>query len=73
MTATTPVAALEIGKAALEPIFNAEPALVERFSAMLEKRQAEVDQIYGAGHWNLFGLTRADLASTMRTFFGGGI
>lgn len=73
VTAITPIVAIEIGQPAIGPLFDAEPKLVERFAAIMERRQAEVDRIYGAGHWNLFGLTREDLATTMRTLFGGGI
>ena len=49
VTATTDVIALEVTKAALEPILDGSPALVERFAAMLKARQAELDQAYGAG------------------------
>jgi CRP-like cAMP-binding protein len=73
VTARTALEAVEIDKAAIEPLFDAEPKLVERFAGSVARRQAEVDRIYGAGHRNLFGLTRTDLTDAMRTFFGGGI
>jgi CRP-like cAMP-binding protein len=73
VTARSPLTAVEIDKAAIEPLFDAEPRLVERFADSVQRRQAEVDRIYGAGHRNLFGLTRSDLTDAMRTFFGGGI
>jgi len=71
VTALSPVVALEIPKSALEPILDASPVLIEHFAAMLEKRQGELDRLYGAGFWNLFGLPRNDLVLVMRSFFGG--
>jgi CRP-like cAMP-binding protein len=73
VTARSPLTAVEIDKAAIEPLFDAEPKLVERFADSIARRQSEVDRIYGAGHRNLFGLTRTDISDAMRTFFGGGI
>jgi len=73
VTARSPVTAIEIGKAAIEPLFDAEPRLVERFADSVARRQADVDRIYGAEHRNLFGLTRTDLSDAMRSFFGGGL
>ncbi|MBN8995242.1 MAG: cyclic nucleotide-binding domain-containing protein [Rhizobiales bacterium] len=73
VTARSALTAIEVDKAAIEPLFDAEPKLVERFADSVQRRQAEVDRIYGAGHGNLFGLTRTDLGDAMRTFFGGGI
>jgi CRP-like cAMP-binding protein len=73
VTARAPLTAVEIDKAAIEPLFDAEPKLVERFAESVQRRQAEVDRIYGAEHRNLFGLTRSDLTEAMRTFFGVGI
>ena len=70
VTAVTAVTTLEVTKAAIEPILNAAPALVERFAAMLERRQAELDGLYGKGKWSLFGLTRHDLVMAMQAFFG---
>lgn len=71
VTAVTPVTALEVTKAAIEPILTAAPALVERFAAILERRQAELDRLYGQGKWSLFGLTQRDLVMAMQAFFSG--
>jgi len=73
VTAVGPVTVLEVTKAAIEPILNDEPQLVERFATMLERRRAELDRIYGAGSWSLFGLTQRDLLVAMQAFFAGGI
>ena len=73
VTAATPVVVLEVSKAAIEPILNDAPALVERFAAMLERRQAELDGLYGRGKWSLFGLTQRDLVMAMQAFFSGTI
>jgi CRP-like cAMP-binding protein len=71
VTAMTSVVALQIGKAALQPILDASPVLYERFATMLEKRQHELDRVYGHGFWSLFGLPRDELTLVMRSFFGG--
>jgi CRP-like cAMP-binding protein len=73
VTAVTPVEALEITKAALEPILAASPSLVERFGVMLEKRQKELDRLYGSGRLAAFGLQGANFSSLIRGFFGGTI
>jgi CRP-like cAMP-binding protein len=69
VTAASPVAALEIGKAAIAPLLRAEPALFDRFASMLEKRQRELDKIYGQGLWLFYGPPRANLAAVIRTYF----
>jgi CRP-like cAMP-binding protein len=71
VTAVSPVVALDVTKAAIEPILNAAPELVERFAVMLERRQAEIDRAYGKGKWSVFGLTRNDLVMAMQAFYGG--
>ncbi|MEO8668561.1 MAG: cyclic nucleotide-binding domain-containing protein [Bauldia sp.] len=71
VVAVTEVTAIEIPKSALQPILNSSPILYEHFAAMLEKRQKELDRIYGGGFWNLFGLPADELTLVMRSFFGG--
>ena len=70
--ATEPVTAIEIAKPALEPILAAAPALVDRFAAMLDRRQAELDRVYG-GRWNLFGLGTFDTRILIQGFFFGAV
>ncbi len=68
VTATTDVVALEVTRAALEPILIASPALVERFATMLRARQAELDHAYEHGSMSgMFGV--ADFAGLIRGFF----
>ena len=71
--AISPVTTLEVTKAAIEPILNAAPELVQRFAAVLERRRAELDRLYGQGKWSLFGLTQQDLIMAMQAFFSGGM
>jgi CRP-like cAMP-binding protein len=73
VTAVGAVTTLEVTKAAIEPILNAAPELVERFAAVLERRRAELDRLYGQGKWSLFGLTQQDLIMAMQAFFSGGM
>ncbi len=69
VTASSDVTAVEVTRAALEPILAGSPALVERFAEMLTARQAELDHAYGAG--GLGGLLAGrDLAGMIRGFFG---
>lgn len=73
VTATSPVSALEIPKPALQPLIDDSPVLCEHFAMMLDKRQQELDRIYGSGFWSIFGMPRSQLSNVMRTFFGGGV
>ena len=63
--------ALEVSDAALAPIVAASPDLVDRFAAVLKKRQAELDRAYGAGAFSL--LDQGAFASLIRGFFGRNI
>lgn len=71
VTAQAPVVALEIDRSAIQPLLDAEPALFDRFAAMLEKRQTELDELYGPGMWPFYGPRRANLASIVRSYFSG--
>jgi CRP-like cAMP-binding protein len=71
VTAQAPVVALEIDRSAIEPLLEAEPALFDRFAAMLEKRQTELDELYGPGIWPFYGPRRANLATVIRSYFSG--
>jgi CRP-like cAMP-binding protein len=68
--AQTPVVALKIDRSAMSPLLDAEPALSERFAAMLEKRRIELDRLYGPGLWPFSGRQGRDLASIIRSCFG---
>jgi CRP-like cAMP-binding protein len=70
VVAVTEVTAIEIPKSALQPILKSSPALYEHFAAMLEKRQKELDRLYGGGFWKLFGLPADEMTLVMRSFFG---
>ena len=69
VTAIGPVVALEIDRATLEPILAASPALHDRFATMIDMRRSELDRIYGHGFWTLYGVTRDQIASAIRSFF----
>lgn len=69
VTADKPVVALEIDRSALRALLLAEPALFDRFAAILEKRQTQLDKLYGSGLWSLYGPPRANLATIIRTYF----
>jgi CRP-like cAMP-binding protein len=69
VTAASPVVALEIDKTSIARLLRAEPALFDRFATMLEKRQKELDKLYGQGLWLFYGPPRANLASLIRTYF----
>lgn len=73
VTATEPLTAIEITREALAPSFAASPELVDRFAAILERRQAELDRLYGAGRISLFGAGTGDFGGLIRGFFGGAI
>lgn len=71
VTATTPLETLEISKPALAHVLEHSPSLVDRFVEMLNRRQRELDKIVGGNPWGMLRLGRGELASMIRSFFGG--
>jgi len=70
VTALMPVSAYRIGKEQLQPILDRRPVLYDRFAAMIERRKAELEQIYGPGIDRTFLASRAHFVAAMRSFFG---
>lgn len=70
VTALMPVSAYRIGKDQLQPILDRRPILYERFAAMVEKRKADLEQVYGPGLDKAFLTSRAQFVAAMRAFFG---
>lgn len=70
VVAAEPVAAYRVAKAQLGPILDRSPSLYDRFAAMAERRQAELDRVYGPGIEKLYFSSRAQLVAAMRAFFG---
>ena len=70
VVAAEPVTAYRVAKAQLEPILNRSPSLYDRFAAMAEKRNAELERIYGTGIGKLYFVSRAQFVEVMRAFFG---
>ena len=66
--AVTDVKVLEITSLAIGPILDASPDLVDRFAAVLERRQDELDHAYGNGALSL--LDQGGFAGLIRRFFG---
>ena len=67
--ARTDVTVLEITKSAIAPFLDSSPELVDRFAAVLKKRQAELDRAYGASPFSM--LDQGGFAAMIRRFFGG--
>ena len=66
------VTALEISKAALEPILAAEPRLAERFATVVEQRHAELASRHAeARRWVSVGVGREEIAAQMTAFYSG--
>jgi CRP-like cAMP-binding protein len=70
VTASEPVLAIEIDKAALAPILADAPALVDRFAEMLEKRAAELAKIHGGAAWGMVTPGDAEVHHLIRAFYG---
>lgn len=72
VSASGPVKALEISKVALEPVLVQKPELLDRFCAILERRQKELEEIHAhAGRWHFLGHTGERLIAQVRRFFLG--
>src|SRR5262249_7125898 len=70
VTATEPVEALEVDKAALAPLLAASPSLVDEFAEMLERRQEELNHVYGGGAWGMLLPGDAEAHHLIRAFYG---
>ena len=68
VTATEPVEALEVDKSALANVLWMSPTLVDRFVAMLMRRQRELDKMYGGVAWGMLRPGKAELTNTIRDF-----
>lgn len=69
VTAEAPVTALEIDRAAIQPLLAGNPGLFDRFAELLEKRRAELDKAHGPGGWPFSEPRHSDLAVVIRTYF----
>ena len=69
VTATEPVVAYEIGADVLAPVLAESPALDDRLAATMEKRQGELDHLYGNPAWGMTRRGHAELLSLIRKFY----
>ena len=70
VTAAGKVTALEIPKAALQPILDAEPVLTERFAALVEQRHAELaNRNQDARRFLSIGIGLSEIAARMSAFY----
>lgn len=70
VTAEDKVEAIEITRDTMRPILADAPRLYDRFAALLQKRQGDLDQILDPGFWQSHGRSRESLAKVMRRNFG---
>jgi CRP-like cAMP-binding protein len=70
VTAATPLEVIEVNKQALAHVLKSSPDLVERFAALIEKRQHALDKLAGGSAWGMMRLGKAEMAATIRSFFG---
>lgn len=69
VTADTAISAMEVDRAALQPLLARNPSLFDRFAEILERRRAELDKAYGPGVWPFSDPRHSDLAVVIRTYF----
>jgi CRP-like cAMP-binding protein len=70
VTAATPLEAVEISKQALARVLDLSPDLVDRFVAMIARRQRQLDHLAGGNAWGMMRLGKGELAGMIRSFFG---
>lgn len=73
VTAVTPLEVIEVNKEALAHVLKQSPDLVERFAALIEKRQHALDKLAGGSAWGMMRLGKAEMAATIRSFFANTI
>jgi CRP-like cAMP-binding protein len=69
VTATDEVVAHEIGPAVLAPVLAESPALDERLAETMEKRQDELDHLYGNPAWGMTRRGKGELLGLIRKFY----
>lgn len=70
VTAATPLETVEISKQALARVLDHAPDLVDRFVAMIARRQRQLDHLAGGNAWGMMRLGKGELAGMIRSFFG---
>jgi CRP-like cAMP-binding protein len=70
VTAATPLRVIEINKEALAHVLQHAPDLVDRFAALIERRQRELDKLAGGSAWGMMRMGKIEIAATIRAFFG---
>jgi CRP-like cAMP-binding protein len=73
VTAVTAIEVIEVNKQALAHVLKQSPDLVERFAALIEKRQHALDKLAGGSAWGMMRLGKAEIAATIRSFFANTI
>ncbi len=71
VVAVEPVAAYEIRKEVLAPVLAEAPTLVDRLAETMEKRQIELDRVYGSGAWGMVRPGDAEIHGLIRRFYEG--
>lgn len=70
VTAATPLRVIEINKDALAHVLKQAPDLVDRFAALIDRRQRELDKLAGGSAWGMMRMGKIEIAATIRAFFG---
>jgi len=70
VTAATPMEMIEVNKEALAHVLKHAPDLVDRFAGLIDRRQRELDRLAGGSAWGMLRMGKAEMAATIRTFFG---
>ena len=72
VTTQTPIVALEVERKTLQKLLKTDSTLAERIATVLgEKRQTELNELYGSGLWAFYGPPRAKLGAVIATYFAG--
>ncbi len=70
VTAATPLKVIEVNKEALAHVLKHSPNLVDRFAALIDRRQRDLDRLAGGTAWGMLRMGKAEVAATIRSFFG---
>ena len=69
VTAATPLEMIEVSKEALAHVLAGAPDLVDRFAAMIHRRQMALDRLAGGSAWGMLRQGKVELAYTIREFY----